>query len=91
MHKSEKHVSLMNWVGMGGSDRTASIENLPKNFLQKIRETMKSVRAIFDVSSPYRSIAGEYMLNLQIAKYDSGRTHPGIEKIQQCVRPQSTR
>jgi hypothetical protein len=29
--------------------------------LQKIRETLKSVRAIFDVSSRYRLIAGEYM------------------------------
>ena len=59
--------------------------------LQKIRETLKSVRAIFDVSSRYRSIAGEYMRNLQSNKYDSGRTHPGIDKIQQCVRPLSTR
>ena len=29
--------------------------------LQKIRETLKSVREIFDVSSRYRSIPGEYM------------------------------
>jgi hypothetical protein len=51
----------MNWVGMGGSDSTASLENLPNTFCKKIRETMKSVRAIFEVFSRYRSIAGEYM------------------------------
>jgi hypothetical protein len=32
-----------------------------QTLLQKIRETLKSVLAIFDVSSRYRSIAGEYM------------------------------
>ncbi len=37
--------------------------------MQKIRETMKSVWAIFNVSSLYRSIAGEYMWNLKNDKY----------------------
>jgi len=59
--------------------------------LQKIRETLKSVRAIFDVSSRYRSIPGEHMRNLQNDKSDSGRTHPGTDKIEQCVLPLSTR
>ncbi len=59
--------------------------------LQKIRETLKSVRAIFDVSSRYRSIPGEHMRNPQNDKSDSGRTHPGTDKIQQCVLPLSTR
>jgi hypothetical protein len=58
--------------------------------LQKIRETLKSVRAIFDVSSRYRSIPGEHMRNLQNDKSDSGRTHPGTDKIEQCVLPLST-
>jgi hypothetical protein len=90
-HKSAKHVSIINWVGMGGGDSTTSLENLPNAFCKKIRETLKSVRAIFDVFSRYRSIPGEHMSNFQNDKYDSGRTHPGIEKIKQCVRPQSTR
>jgi hypothetical protein len=34
-HKSEKHVSIMNWVGMGGGDSTASLENLPNTFCKK--------------------------------------------------------
>jgi hypothetical protein len=59
--------------------------------LQKIRETLKSVRAIFDVSSRYRSIPGEHMRNLQNDKSYSGRTHPGTDKIEQCVLPLSTR
>jgi hypothetical protein len=59
--------------------------------LQKIRETLKSVQAIFDVSSRYRSIPGEHMRNLQNDKSDSGRTHPGTDKIEQCVLPLSTR
>ena len=59
--------------------------------LQKICETLKSVRVIFDMSSRYRSKPGEHMRNLQNDKSDSGRTHPGIDKIQQCVRPLSTR
>ncbi len=31
-HKSAKHVSIMNWVGVGGGDSTASLENLPSTF-----------------------------------------------------------
>jgi predicted flavoprotein YhiN len=80
----------MKWVGVGKGGSTASLENL-RNILQKIREILKSVRAIFDVFSRYRSIPGEHMLNLQNDKYDSGRTHPKIDKIKQCVRPLSTR
>jgi hypothetical protein len=35
-HKSVKRVSIMNWVGMGGGDSTARLENLPnKHILQK--------------------------------------------------------
>ncbi len=45
----------------------------------------KSVRAIFDVFSRYQSLPDEYMRNLQNDKYDSGRTHPGIDKIKQCT------
>jgi hypothetical protein len=59
--------------------------------LQKIRETLNSVRAIFDVSSCYRWIPGEHMRNLQNDKSYSGRTHPGTDKIEQCVLPLSTR
>ena len=59
--------------------------------LQKICQTLKSVRAIFDVSSRYRWIPGEHMRNLQNDKSDSGRTHPGTDKIEQCVLPLSTR
>jgi hypothetical protein len=29
------NVSIMNWVGMGGGDRTASLENLPNTFCKK--------------------------------------------------------
>jgi hypothetical protein len=81
----------MNWVGVEGGDSKASLENLPNTFCKKIREKLKSVRVIFDVFSRYRSIPGEHMYNLQNDKYDSGRTHPGIDKIKQCVRPLSTR
>jgi hypothetical protein len=59
--------------------------------LQKIREILKSVRPIFDVFSRYRSIPGEHMINHQNDKSDSGRTHPGTDKIEQCVLPLSTR
>jgi hypothetical protein len=39
---------------------TASLENLPNTFFKKIFETLKNVRAIFDVFSRYRSIPGEH-------------------------------
>ena len=42
---------------------TASLENLPTHILQKIRKTLKSVRAIFNVFSRYRSMPGEHMKN----------------------------
>jgi hypothetical protein len=90
-HKYAKHVSIVNWVGVeGGAYSIASPENLP-NTLQKIRETLKSAQAIFNVFSRYRSIPGEHMWKLQNGKYHSGRTHPDIDKIKQCVRPLSTR
>jgi hypothetical protein len=44
-------------VGVGVGDSIASLENLPNTFCKKIRETLKSVRAIFDVFSRYRSTA----------------------------------
>jgi hypothetical protein len=44
----------MNWVGVEGGDGKASLENLPNTFCKKIREKLKSVRAIFDVFSRYR-------------------------------------
>jgi hypothetical protein len=56
-HRSAKHVSTMNWVGVGGADSTASLEYLP-NTLQKICETLKSVWAFFYVFSRYQSILG---------------------------------
>ncbi len=31
-HKSAKQVSIRNWVGMGGGDSKASLENLPNTF-----------------------------------------------------------
>ncbi len=34
-NKSEKHVSIMNWVGVREGDCTASLENLPKTFCKK--------------------------------------------------------
>jgi hypothetical protein len=61
-----------------------------KQILQKSAK-LKSVRAIFDVFSRYRSIAGEHMWNLQNDKYDSGRTHAGIYTNKECVLPLSTR
>ncbi len=49
-------------MGMGGSDSTVQpVLKICQTNLQKIRETLNSVRAIFDVSSRYRSIPGEYM------------------------------
>ena len=89
-------------VGRGRGDRhcgslgtyvlcgTASLENLP-NTLQKIRKTLKSVRAIFNVFSRYRWILGEHMKNRENDKFDSGRIHPGIYKNKECVLPLSTR
>jgi hypothetical protein len=50
----------MNWVGMGVGDSTASLKICQTHFA-KIRQTLYNLRAIFDVSSRYRSIAGEYM------------------------------
>jgi hypothetical protein len=45
----------------------------------KIRETLKSVRAIFDV---YRVDSGRtHEKSCENYKFDSGRTHPGIYKI----------
>jgi hypothetical protein len=57
-HKSAKHVTVHE---LAGGDSTGSLENLPNTFFKKIRVTLKSVRAIFDVFSRYRSIRGEYM------------------------------
>jgi hypothetical protein len=34
-HKSAKHVSIMNWVGMGVGDSTSSLENLPNTVCKK--------------------------------------------------------
>jgi hypothetical protein len=34
-HKSAKHVCIMNWVGVGGDDSKASLENLPNTFCKK--------------------------------------------------------
>jgi hypothetical protein len=58
----ENGFTIMNeLVGVGVGDSIASLENLPNTFCKKIRETLKSVRAIFDVFSRYRSIPGEHM------------------------------
>ena len=79
-HKSAKHVNIMTGWGLG-----EVIVGQPwksaKHILQKIRETLKSVRAIFDVSSRYRSIAGEYMINLQIINTIAGEHIPGSIKF----------
>ncbi len=85
------HNMLVLWTGWGWGEVMEQPGKSAKHILQKIRETLKSVRAIFHLSSRCRSIPGEYMWNLQNYKYDSGRTHPGIDKIQQCVRSLSTR
>jgi hypothetical protein len=74
-HKSAKHVSIMNWVGWGEvivhvlySQSRKSV----KHFLQKIREKLKIVRAIFDVFSRYQ--------------LDSGQTSPAIFKpFEMCL------
>jgi hypothetical protein len=34
-HKSEKQVSIMNWVGVGEDNSKASLENLPNTFCKK--------------------------------------------------------
>jgi hypothetical protein len=63
-HKSANRVSIMNWVGngMGGGDSTVQpVLKMCQTHFAKIRETLKSVPAIYDVSSRYRSIPGEYM------------------------------
>ncbi len=75
---------------MGEGYSKDSLENLPNTFV-KIRETLESGWAIFDVSSRYRSIPGEHMRSRENDKFDSGRTHPGIYKNKECVLPLSTR
>jgi hypothetical protein len=80
----------MNWVGMG-EVIVQTVLKIRQIHFAKIRKTLKSVRAIFDVSSRYRSIAGEYMRNRENDKFDSGRTHPGIYKNKEWVLPLSTR
>jgi hypothetical protein len=66
------------------------VSKICQTHLQKIRKTLKSVRAIFNVFSRYRSIAGEDMRNRENDKFDSGRTHPEIYKNKECVLPPST-
>jgi hypothetical protein len=43
LHKSEKHVGVINWEGMEGSDSTASLENLPNPFCKNPRNTEEYV------------------------------------------------
>jgi hypothetical protein len=74
----------MNCVGVGGGDSTANLEILPSTFCKKIRETLKSVLAIFDVFSRYRSIPGDWGeysggTSLVIESIYSGKIHNSIE------------
>jgi hypothetical protein len=57
--KSAKHISIMH--GTGGEVIVQPVLKICRTFCQKIRETLKSVRAIFDVFCRYWSIPGEYM------------------------------
>ena len=59
-HKSAKHVSITNWVGMGGGDSTASLKICQTHFSKNPGNTLECA-AIFYVSSRYQSIPGEYM------------------------------
>jgi hypothetical protein len=52
-----------------------------KHILQKIRKTLKSVRAIFNVFSRYRSIPGEHMKNREMTNSIAGEYIPESIKI----------
>ncbi len=86
--RGDRHCGSLDLYVLCGTD---SLENLPNTFCKKICGTLMSVRAIFYVFSRSRSLPCEHMRNLQNDKSDSGRTHPGTDKIEQCILPLSTR
>jgi hypothetical protein len=57
----------MNCVGVGGGDSTANLEILPNTFCKKIRETLKSARAIFNVFSRYRVDSGKIRNGIEVS------------------------
>jgi hypothetical protein len=58
--KPIKHVSIMNWVGVGGADRKVNLENLPNTFCKNPRNT--------------KEYAGDFLCVFPLS-IDSGGTH----------------
>ncbi len=72
--------------GSGGEVKVQPVLKICQTNFAKNPQNTKECAGDFWCVSRCQSITAEYMWNLQNDYYYSGWTHPGIDKIKQCVR-----